>query len=632
MCGIAGIYNFKDSKEVDQTLLRRMADVMQHRGPDADGIYVNGNIGLGHRRLSIIDLSEAGRQPMFSDDKQLAIVFNGEIYNFLDYRTELQKRGHRFHSRTDTEVILYLYREYGEECLQYLRGMFAFAIWDTQQQQVFLAVDRLGKKPLYYYCDDQRFVFGSELKCLVEDPTIPKEINYEALYDYLLYLYIPAPKTIYKNIYKLPPAHYMVCSREGVLTIKEYWDLSFAYVEEGKDETYFREKLVEKLQEATQIRLISDVPLGAFLSGGIDSSAVVAMMSKVMNTPVVTTSIGFQEKEFDELKFARIVSQKYQTDHFERIVKTDALSIIDKIVWHFDEPFADSSAVPTYYVSKLSREKVTVALAGDAGDENFAGYEKYSIDVMENTIRGYVPDFLKKWLIAPFAKVYPKWDWLPRYLRGKFFLTNLTFSHARGFFRTNTFLTQEEQNALFSEDLKQLVGDYDPFSIIEHFYNRADTDDPLSKVQYVDIKNYLPGDILVKVDRMSMANSLEVRAPMLDHVFMEFVATIPSRLKLQGQEKKYILKKALAPYLPSEILYRPKHGFEVPLDRWFRNELKDIMQETVLSPQAFQRGFFNPERLTTMWQQHQSRQRNFGTNLWTLLMFELWYQRFMERM
>jgi asparagine synthase (glutamine-hydrolysing) len=631
MCGITGIYSFKYAAQVDQGLLQRMTDVIQHRGPDADGIYVNGNIGLGHRRLSIIDLSEAGKQPMFSDDRQLAIVFNGEIYNFLEYREQLQKKGYTFHSKTDTEVIIYLYREYGEECLQYLRGMFAFALWDEQKQQLFLARDRLGQKPLYYYCDGQRFVFGSELKCLLEDLTIPKEINYDALYDYLMYLYIPSPKTIYNNIYKLPPAHYMVCSREGIRTIREYWDISFAHVEENKDETYFCEKLIELFQEASKIRLMSDVPLGAFLSGGIDSSGVVAMMATSVNTPVVTTSIGFEEKAFDETAFARIVSQKYQTDHFERVVKADALSIIDKLVWHFDEPFADSSAVPTYYVSKLSREKVTVALAGDAGDENFAGYSKYPLDVMENTMRTRVPDLLKYYLIAPLAKIYPQWDWMPRSLRAKFFLTNLTLSHVCGFFRTNTYLTQKEQDRLFSTDLKQAVDGYDPCHVIEHFYTKADTKDPLSKVQYVDIKNYLPGDILVKVDRMSMANSLEVRAPMLDHVFMEFVATIPSGLKLRGQEKKYILKKALAPYLPREILYRKKQGFEVPLDRWFRNELKDLVQETLLSPKALQRGFFKPEYLTTMWQQHQSRQRNFGTNLWTLLMFELWYQQFMER-
>lgn len=630
MCGITGIYHFGTSAPIEQALLQRMTDVIRHRGPDADGIYLNGPIGLGQRRLSIIDLSEAGRQPMFSDDQQLAIVFNGEIYNFLDYRGDLQQRGHRFHSKTDTEVIIYLYREHGPDCVNYLRGMFAFALWDEPNQKLFLARDRLGKKPLYYYCDGQRLVFGSELKCLLEDPTIPKEINYEALYDYLLYLYIPDPKTIYKNIYKLPPAHYLICSREGIKTVQEYWDVSFSRVNEQQTEAGFCEELITQLREATHMRLISDVPLGAFLSGGIDSSGVVAMMATSVEKPVVTTSIGFEDRLFNELDFARIVSQQYRTDHFERVVKTDALGILDQIVWHFDEPFADSSAVPTYYVSKLSREKVTVALAGDAGDENFAGYSKYPLDVMEQAMRRRVPEFLKRLLIAPVAHVYPQWDWLPRPLRWKFFLTNLTLSHARGFFRTNTYLTDSEQQQLFSPELQRAVGDYDPFSVTEYFYNKADTTDPLSKVQYVDFKTYLPGDILVKVDRMSMANSLEVRAPMLDHRFVEFVATIPSALKLHGQEKKYILKKALAPYLPADILYRKKHGFEVPLDAWFRNELKALVQETLLSPQALQRGLFSPEYLTTMWRRHQSGERNFGTNLWTLLMFELWYRRFME--
>ncbi len=629
MCGIAGVYNFKNLEEVQQDVLQRMTDVMQHRGPDADGVYLNGHIGLGHRRLSIIDLSEAGRQPMFSHDKQLAIVFNGEVYNFLEYRDDLIARGHTFHSKTDTEVIIYLYREYGEQCLHYLRGMFAFAIWDEQKQQVFLARDRLGQKPLYYYYDGKRLVFGSELKCLLEDTSIPREINYEALHDYLLYLYIPSPKTIYKNIYKLPPAHSMVCTREGI-RIQEYWDVSFAQVEEHKPESYYCEKLLDAFQEAVKIRLISDVPLGAFLSGGIDSGAVVALMSKVMESPVITTSIGFEEKRFNELEFARIVQERYQTDHFERIVKTDMLNIIDDIVWHCDEPFADSSAVPTYYVSKLSREKVTVALSGDGGDENFVGYGKYPIDVMENRMRDTIPGVIKKWVVAPIAGVYPQWDWLPRYLRAKFFLTNLTVSHARGFFRTNTFMTQQEQEQLLSGELKQTAQGYDPFHVIEQLYHKVDTHDPLSRVQYVDLKNYLPGDCLVKVDRMSMANSLEVRSPILDHVFIETIATIPSRLKFKGQEKKYILKQALKPYLPDSILYRKKQGFEVPLDRWFRNDLKELAQDTLLSSRSLQRGFFNPERLTTMWRQHQAGIRNFGTNFWTLLMFELWYQRFME--
>ena len=630
MCGIAGIYNFKDEKDVDHALMKRMTDVIKHRGPDADGIYVNKHIGIGQRRLSIIDLSEAGRQPMFSDDKQLAIVFNGEIYNYLDYREDLKKRGHIFHSHTDTEVVIYLYREYGKECVNYLRGMFALALWDEKEQQLFLARDRIGQKPLYYYCDGRRLVFGSELKCLLQDPTIPKEINHEALYDYLMYLYIPAPKTIYKNIYKLPPAHYMVCNRDGI-HLHEYWDLSFGHVEEDKDEAYFCEKLIEHFQEAVKIRLMSDVPLGAFLSGGVDSSGVVAMMSKSVNTPVKTTSIGFEDKRFDELEYARIVSQQYKTDHFERVVKTDALSVIDDIVWHFDEPFADSSSVPTYYVSKHSREKVTVALSGDAGDENFAGYSKYPIDVMEENMRRRIPNVVKHGLIAPIAKLYPQWDWMPRYLRAKFFLTNLTMSHARGFFRTNTFLTQSEQDKLFSGDLKQAIGGYDPFSVMEHFYNRADTQDPLARVLYTDIKVQLPADMLVKVDRMSMAHSLEVRAPILDHVFMEFIATIPSKFKLNGQEKKYIFKRALKPYLPDEILYRKKQGFEAPLDNWFRNNLKGLAEDTILSTKALQRGFFQPKTIQTMWQQHQSKQRNFGTNLWTLLMFELWYRKFMEQ-
>lgn len=629
MCGIAGVYNFRSSQEVEKALVQRMTDVIAHRGPDADGVYVNGAIGLGHRRLSIIDLSEAGRQPMFSADKQLSIVFNGEIYNYLDYRDDLLKRGHQFHSKTDTEVIIYLYREYGEKCVEYLRGMFAFALWDEQQQRLFLARDRLGQKPLYYYCDGERLIFGSELKSLIQDPEIPQDIDYEALYDYLVYLYIPAPKTIYKNIYKLPPAHYLICSPQGLQGPFEYWDISFANVQEEQSETSICESLLTQLQEAVNMRLMSDVPLGAFLSGGVDSSAIVALMARAVNTPVITTSIGFTEKQFDETRYARMVSQQYHTDHFERTVNADALSILDQIVWHFDEPFADSSAVPTYYVSKLSREKVTVALSGDAGDENFAGYSKYPVDVLEHTVRAWIPEGVRKTLVAAVAKLYPQWDWMPWYLRGKFFLTNVSLSPEQSAFRTVTSLTRTQQDALFSSDFKQVVQGYDPMHIVKHFYQRADTNDSLSKLQYVDMKMYMPGDILVKVDRMSMANSLEVRSPLIDHVLMEFVATIPSRLKLKGHERKYIFKKTLKAHLPEDVLYRKKQGFIVPLDRWFRNEFKDLVQETLLLPQSLNRGFFNPEYLKNMWQQHQSGLRNFGTTFWSLLMFELWFQRFM---
>ena len=630
MCGIAGIYNFNRPQEVERALVQRMTDVITHRGPDADGVYVNGPIGLGHRRLSIIDLSEAGRQPMFSHDKRLSIVFNGEIYNFLDYRGDLIKRGHHFHSKTDTEVIIYLYLEYGEKCVEFLRGMFAFALWDEQQQQLLLARDRLGQKPLYYYCDGQRLMFGSELKSLVEDPSVPKEINYEALYDYLVYLYIPAPKTIYKNIYKLPAAHYLVCSPQGIQGPTEYWDISFANVKEEYTESAVCEALIEQFQEAVNIRLMSDVPLGAFLSGGVDSSAVVAMMAKAVSTPVITTSIGFTEKRFDETRYARMVSQQYHTDHFERTVNADALSILDKIVWHFDEPFADSSAIPTYYVSKLSREKVTVALSGDAGDENFAGYSKYPVDVLEHQVRNWIPEIFRKTILAGIANIYPQWDWLPWYLRGKFFLTNVINTPERAAFRTVTSLTDDQQASLFSQDFQRTVRGYDPFSIVQRWYQKADTTDPLSRLQYVDMKNYMPDDILVKVDRMSMANSLEVRSPIIDHVFMEFVATLPSRLKLKGHQRKYIFKKAFEPYLPQDILYRKKQGFSVPLDRWFRNDLRDLVQDTLLSSHALQRGFFAPEYVTTMWKQHLSGHRNFGTNLWALLMFELWFRRFME--
>ena len=628
MCGIAGIYNFAEDRLVDKRLLKRMCDVVQYRGPDDAGIYVDGKIGLGHRRLSIIDLSTDGKQPMSSIDDKIWIVFNGEIYNFLELRANLEKKGYKFKSKSDTEVIIYLYQEYGEDCLKLLRGMFAFAIWDSEQDKLFIARDRIGQKPLFYYLDDKRLVFASEIKSILEDKTIQREINLEAFCDYLKYLYIPAPKTIYKNIYKLLPGHYLVCTPEKTYT-REYWDVSFSYVN-NKSEQYLMNQLLDILTESVKYRLISDVPLGAFLSGGIDSSAVVALMSRIQNH-VIACSIGFDDEEHDGLEFARCVAQKFDIQHYEKVVRQDALNIIEKLVWLLDEPFADSSAVPTYYVSKLAREEVTVALSGDGGDENLAGYHKYYLDSIENRLKFWGTRLFNPNLVVPMIKAcssISKGAYV--FSKAQTLLESMNTSPARGFYNSNTFLTDNMLSQILSWDVKKELGKYDPFNVTEKYYNKADTDDHLSKIQYVDLKTYLPGDILVKVDRMSMANSLEVRSPFLDHKVIEFAATIPSYLKLKGKNTKFIFKKSLETLLPEKIIYRKKKGFTVPLESWFKKELKEYTEDILLSSVSLERGFFNAKYLKQMWNNHQKGYGDSATNLWALLMFELWYRRFIS--
>lgn len=627
MCGIAGKYNFQTAEPVSPGLIKAMCDKVVYRGPDDSGVYTDGNIGLGHRRLSIIDLSELGHQPMASQDKKIWITYNGEVYNFQPYREELIKKGYTFKSHTDTEVIIYLYQEYGEDCLKYLRGMFAFAIWDQKKSQLFLARDRIGKKPLFYYYDGKTFIFASEIKSILEDPLVNKEINYEAFCDYFRYLYVPDPKTIYKNIYKLEPGHYLTCSKDGIKK-KEYWDVSFAE-ESCQDLNGISEELLQTLNESVKLRMISDVPLGAFLSGGIDSSGVVALMAKQQDTPVTTCSIGFDSKIYDELKFARMIASKFKTDHHEFTVKEKAEEILTDLAYWFDEPFADSSAVPTYYVSKLARQKVTVALSGDGGDENFAGYEKYYLDDIENKIRKRIPGSIRRSIFPSLSYLLSKFNHRI-FERGTTLLNTLRFESDYGFYLTNTEFDDNLWSRLVRDDVKKQIGDYDPFSVAQHYYNKADTDNHLSKILYTDLKSYLPGDILVKVDRMSMANSLEVRAPILDHNVIELAARIPAGLKYNRGEKKYILKQTFQQILPKEIMYRKKMGFSVPLTDWFRGELKELANHYFFATDAGLNHFFKKKTLNKIWDAHQAGTRNYATILWSFLMFELWFRRFMK--
>jgi len=626
MCGIAGKYNFQTDEPVAPELVKAMCDKMIYRGPDDAGVYTEANIGLGHRRLSILDLSELGHQPMSSHDKMLWITFNGEIYNFQSLRDDLISKGYIFKSNCDTEVIIYLYQEYGEDCLKYLRGMFAFAIWDKIKKTLFLARDRIGKKPLFYYYDGKRFIFASEIKAILEDPTVRKEIDFQAFYDYFKYLYVPDPKTVYKNIFKLDAGHCLTCSKEGIKK-REYWDVSFA------EKSYcgtkkISEELMTILNESVALRMISDVPLGAFLSGGIDSSGVVAMMAKQQNHPVTTCSIGFDSKDYDEIQFARIIAEKFKTDHHEFTVKQKAAEILPKLAYYFDEPFADSSAVPTYYVSKLARQRVTVALSGDGGDENFAGYEKYYLDDIENRIRSKIPQFIRKPIFPYLSRMLSEGNHTILQ-KGRTLLNTLSFESDYGFYLTNTEFDDNLWNIAVNDDVKKQIGGYDPFSVTQHYYHKADTDNHLSKILYTDLKTYLCGDILVKVDRMSMANSLEVRAPILDHNVIEFAASIPADLKYRCGEKKYILKQTFQQVLPKEVMYRKKMGFSVPLADWFRGEIKEFAFYNLFSKDAGVAHFFNVAFLREIWNNHQAGIRNYTTILWTLLMFELWYREFM---
>ena len=624
MCGIVGKYNFGSGEPVAPELITRMKDTLVHRGPDDSGIYTDGAVGLGHRRLSIIDLSPLGRQPMSSADGKIWITFNGEIYNFMELRQDLKQKGYQFRSKSDTEVLIYLYREFGDHCVDYLRGMFAFAIWDKDHRRMFLARDRVGKKPLYYYTDGKTLIFGSELKAILEDDSVVRQINYQAVADYFKYLYIPDPKTIYENIHKLEAGHFMICDRKGIRK-EQYWDVSFA----GPRTTCFEdacEQLLGTIEESVRLRMISDVPLGAFLSGGIDSSLVVDLMSQQSNTPVTTCSIGFDSEMYDEVRYAGIVAEKFNTDHHEFTVRENAADIIPKLPGYFDEPFADSSAVPTFFVSKLARQKVTVALAGDGGDENFAGYQKYSMDDVENRLRSKFSPGVRKTVFPVVADFMAMWHFRLMQ-RGKSLMTTLSNDPDYGFFLSNTEFEDRLWKKTVNADTLRKIGGYDPFEVTRRHYNKSDAPDHFSKILYTDLKTYLNGDILVKVDRMSMAHSLEVRAPLLDHHVIEFAASLPLWMKYHQGEKKHILKEIFKDRLPHSILYRKKMGFSVPLGEWFRSEIKALATETLLDKSAHINAFFKPIAVKKIWNQHQNRSRNHGTILWALLMFELWAQQ-----
>jgi asparagine synthase (glutamine-hydrolysing) len=621
MCGITGIYHYANEQPVSEPVLRRMAEVIAHRGPDDDGFFVAGKVGLGHRRLSIIDVA-GGHQPIFNEDGTVAIVFN-----YKELAKLVVARGHTLRTHSDTETIVHLYEEFGEECVALLHGMFAFALWDARNHSMLLARDRLGKKPLYYADVKVAFAFGSELKCLLQNPLVPRVLNEQALSDYFTYQYVPAPKTIYQDVRKLRAGHYLVVTPLG-LRAQQYWDLDFSHTEERSEEEWCDE-LLDTLRNAVHDRLMSEVPLGAFLSGGVDSSAVVKLMSELTARPVVTASIGFTEEKYSEAVDARAFAESLHAEHHERIVNPRAVEIIEKLAWHYDEPFADASAVPTFYVSQAAREFVTVALSGDGGDESFAGYRRYAFDAMENRVRAFAPAVLRKPLFGTLATVYPKADWLPQPLRAKSTLRNLALDPAAGYFMSvYGALANERATLLGGAVLGQLNG-YNSFDVFQEHYQRANTDDPLSRAQYVDIKTYLTDDILVKVDRASMAVSLEVRCPLLDHRVLELAARMPSSLKLKGRAGKYIFKRAVSHILPNEILTHRKQGFVLPVAEWLRGELRPLA-ESLLFEASRQDDLLNPQHIQYLWRQHQSKLRDYTRPLWTVLMFRLWQKTIAE--
>jgi asparagine synthase (glutamine-hydrolysing) len=626
MCGIVGIFDLRGERSVNVDLLGRMNETQHHRGPDEGGLHTEPGVGLGHRRLSIIDLS-SGRQPLFNEDESVVVVFNGEIYNFLELMPELQGRGHRFRTRCDTEVIVHAWEEWGEACVERFRGMFAFALWDRNKKSLFLARDRLGVKPLYHAeLPDGQFIFASELKALQIHPGLQRDIDPQAVEDYFAYGYVPEPRTIFKAARKLPPGHTLLLARDGKpVEPRRYWDIPFAPLP-AMTEADAAEELIARLREAIKIRLIAEVPLGAFLSGGVDSSAVVAMMAGESAEPVNTCSIAFNDPAFNEERFATQVAERYHTRHFVDRVEADDYDLIDTLAGVYDEPYADSSALPTYRVCQLARRHVTVALSGDGGDENLAGYRRYRWHNYEERMRGLLPLGLRRPLFGALGRLYPKADWAPRVFRAKTTFQALARDGVEGYFHGVSIMDDALRGRLFSPDFRRRLQGYRAIEVMREHARRA-PDHPLSRVQYLDMKTYLVGDILTKVDRASMAHALEVREPLLDHKLMEWWSGLPPEIKLRGREGKYIFKKALEPYLPREVLYRPKMGFSVPLAAWFRGPLRERVRQAVLGTTLKDYGLFNTSFLKEMVDQHQSGRRDYSASLWAILMFEAVYRK-----
>jgi len=623
MCGIAGVIGREDETVVAEQV-RRMTDAIVHRGPDDEGIRAQGNVGLGMRRLSIIDLA-GGHQPIFNEDRTVSVVFNGEIYNFPVLREELLARGHQFYTHTDTEVIVHLYEEMGADCVKKLRGMFALALYDEKRKSLLLARDRLGKKPLYYALSEGRLYFGSEIKALLALAPELADVDLEGVLQFFYFGYVTDPYSAFRKIRKLPPGH-LAEYRNGEVKVRQYWEVPhYGTDDPGSDEVCL-EEMERRLEEAVRIRLISDVPLGAMLSGGVDSSIVVALMARSSSSPVKTFSIGFEKADFNEAEYARLVAEKFHTDHHELVVDPDIVQTLNQLTAMMEEPFGDSSMIPTYYVSRLARQNVTVALSGDGGDELFAGYDRYIVNWKR---RRY--DFIPPMIGALYRRhVYGR---LPSQVKGRKYAWNITLPSRDRYLDGISFLPAlHREKSLFSREFAASAAKLaDPFEQFERYYDHAPARDQLSRLMYLDTKTYLTADILAKVDRMSMATSLEARCPILDHEFVEWVAGLPLKYKFRDGTRKYLFKK-LAERLgvPPQLLHRKKQGFSLPLVHWMRKELKDGLLGILTEPRTLERGYFEPQAIRTVMEEHFRGSRDHAGVIWMLLVFELWHRNFLE--
>ncbi len=635
MCGIAGIVDSKGNN-IDSLLLKAMCDEMVHRGPDDEGVYVSevkgegwrAKAGLGHRRLSIIDLSPAGHQPMCNEDGTIWIVMNGEIYNFLELRKSLEGNGHRFKSKTDTEVILHLYEDKGLGCVKELRGMFAFAIWDGRKQRLMLARDRIGKKPLLYSQVSNKLIFASEFKALLKHPEISKEIDNEAVHHYLTYLCIPAPLTIFSKIKKIPPAHILVY-QDNKLSLEKYWELNFYDKIRIKEEDAV-EHITALLKDAVKVRLVSDVPLGVLLSGGVDSSCVTAFMSQLKGKDVRTFSVGFDDNQFNELPYAKLVADYFATGHTQEYITPDTMSVLPEIVGHYGEPFGDSSALPTYYVCKAAGRKVKVALNGDGGDEVFGGYRRHLANYMAETY-GPMAKALNRSPLKMFFRMFPDRPSKPNSLGSvRRFLDAAELGRPQRYMRWIGFFSEEFKRDIYTDGFNAKTRAMDSGVFLTELFSKANGLDSIDAALRIDTLFGLQADLLVKMDIASMANSLETRSPLLDQNIMEFMASLPSDLKIRNFKLKYIFKKSLHSLVPDRILKRPKRGFAVPVDRWFRGPLREYLIKTILSEKALDRGYFEPDKLRRVVEAHVSYKNDYGQHLWGLLILELWHRGFID--
>jgi asparagine synthase (glutamine-hydrolysing) len=625
MCGIAGIVSTAAGQRIDAATIHRMCQAIVHRGPDDEGIFVKDGTGLGMRRLSIIDLS-GGHQPVFNEDRTVWVVFNGEIYNFPELREDLLKRGHRFSTHTDTEVIVHLYEEMGADCVSKLRGMFAFALYDERRRKLLMARDRLGKKPLHYALQGQRLLFGSEIKAILAVAPELATVNNEALLQYMYFGYVPDPLTAFTTIQKLPPGHLLEFEDEKI-DVRQYWDLPQYGTHPPRSEEECLEEMEYRLAEAVRIRLISDVPLGALLSGGTDSSTVVALMARASSKPVKTFAIGFRDHDFNEAPYARMVAEKFGTDHHELIVEPNVLETVETLTSSLEEPFGDSSMLPTYYVSQMARKHVTVALSGDGGDEIFAGYERYAIHLRRGVFER-IPSWARRFYRE---QIYPL---LPGDMRGKKFSYHVSLPWRERYVDAISLVPAFERDMrLLSDEFRALLRQRGgPEDVMYRYFDRSPAQDPVSQMLYVDTKTYMVGDILTKVDRMSMATSLEVRVPILDHEFVEWATGLPLDWKMRGGKQKYILRKlAERVGVPREVLYRPKQGFALPLVHWLKHELKELIMTLLLDPRTLQRGYFEARAVRQLLDEHFRGRRNHSAQIWRLLIFELWHRNYLER-